>query len=170
MSKPVKETGTNRTMANERQWLEAEQAGQDEVAERMFARAIAGLPRIQPSESFVIRTSQGAWRARARRRRAMRMAYASIALLVGIIGVAVIYEVTPLVPDLIANAALAVCRGLTWLLTAPAQGAEWWWFAERIGTAIMDTIAAPSTAAIIGTLEMIGLFGIYAFRQLLRED
>ena len=157
-------------MAGERQWLEAEQTGQDEVAERMFARAIAGLPRIQPSESFVIRTSQVVWRARAGRRRAMRMAYASIPLLVGIISVAAIYELTPLMPNLIANAALAVSRGLIWLLTAPAQGAGWWWFAERIGTAITDTLAAPSTAAIIGVLEMIGLFGIYAFRQLLRED
>ena len=157
-------------MANERQWLDAEQAGQEELAERMFAHAIAGLPRIQPSESFVIRASQGAWRARTRRRRAVRMAYASIALLVGIIGVAAIYEVMPLVPDLIANAALAVSHGLTWLLTAPAQRAEWWWFAERIGTAVTDTIAEASTAAIIGALEMIGLFGIYAFRQLLRED
>ena len=157
-------------MANERQWLEAEQAGQEEVAERMFGRAIAGLPRIQPSESFVIRTSQGAWRARAQRRRVMRMAYACMALLVGIIGVAAIYEVTPLLPNLIANAVLAVSRGLTWLLTAPGQGAEWWWFADRIGAAIMGTIVAPSTAAIIGALEMIGLFGIYAFRQLLRED
>lgn len=157
-------------MANEREWLEAEQTGQDEVAERMFARALAGLPRIQPSESFVIRTLQVAWRARVRRRRAMRMAYASIALLVGIIGVAAIYELMPLVPNLIANAALAVSHGLIWLLRAPAQGAGWWWFTERISTAITDTIAVPSTTAIIGALEMVGLFGIYAFRQLLRED
>jgi hypothetical protein len=157
-------------MENERQWLDAEQTGQDELAEGTFARVIAGLPRIQPSEAFVIRTSQVAWRARARRRRTMRMAYISIALLVGIIGMAAIYELTPLVPNLIADAALAVSRGLLWMVTASAQGAGWWWFAERIGTAITDTIAAPSTAAIIGVLEMIGLVGVYAFRQLLRED
>lgn len=157
-------------MANERQWLEAEQAGQDEIAERMFARAIADLPRIQPSESFVIEASQAAWRARARRRRAMRMAYASIALLVGIMGMAAIYELMLLAPNLIANAAFAVSHCLIWLLRAPAQGAGWWWFAERIGRAITDTVAVPSTAAIIGALEMIGLLGIYAFRQLLRED
>jgi len=98
------------------------------------------------------------------------MAYASILLLVGIISVVAIYELMPLVPNLIANAALAVSRGVIWLVTALAQGAGSWWFVERIGTAITDTIATPSTAAIIGALEMIGLFGIYAFRQLLRED
>lgn len=157
-------------MANERQWLQAEQNGEDELAEQMFARVMTGLPGIQPSAAFVTRTVQLAWRARVRRRRTTRVAYAAVALLVTIIGIGSIYELGPFLPSLIANAAVAISRGLVWLLAAPAQGAGWWWFAERIGSAVADTIARPSTAAIIGAVEMIGLFGIYGFRHLLRED
>jgi hypothetical protein len=157
-------------MANERQWLQAEQTGEDELAERMFARAIADLPRVQPTETFVARTAQIAWRARARRHLLTRAAYAAAALLVSIIGIGGIYELMPFVPRLIADSALALSHALIWLVSAPAQGAGWWSLAESLGTAIADAITAPSTAAIITAVEVIGLLGIYAFRQLLRED
>ena len=55
-------------MSNDREWLKAEQSGEDVLAELMFARLVAELPPIEASAAFVDQAVQGVWRARVRRR------------------------------------------------------------------------------------------------------
>ncbi len=153
-------------MPNERQWLRAEQSGEDELAETMFASLVAQIPPIEPSADFVDRTVQAAWRARTRRRLVTRIAVTVAAIFIAIAGAGSIYELTPLATSLAARGAILFSQGLVWLLTSASGAARWWWIAERVGTAVGGAIAAPFAAAAVAALEMIALLAIYAFRRL----
>jgi hypothetical protein len=157
-------------MPNERNWLQAEQNGQDPLAEILFARFVADIPPIEPSSGFVDRTVQAAWRARARRYLVMRLAGIAAVLAVAIAGLGSIYELRGLAVALIVRSAVVLSHGLVWLLTSASQGVKWWWIAERIGTAVSDTIAAPTAAAAFVAVEMIALLAIFAFKQVIHED
>jgi hypothetical protein len=157
-------------MTNERQWLHAEQSGQEELSERSFARLVAEMPPIEPSADFVSRTVRAAWQARTRRRLVTRLALVSAALLIGMVAVGSIYELRALAIGLVARSTVAFSHALVWLLTSAGEGTRWWWIAERIGTAAGDTLASPSTAATIAGIEMLALLAIYAFDRLLAED
>ena len=157
-------------MTNERQWLHAEQSGQEELAERIFARLVAEMPPIEPSAEFLDRTVRAAWQARVRRRLIRRVALIAAALMISIGGVGAIYELTGLATGLGVRVTVEFSRGLVWFLTSAGEGASWWWIAERIGTAARVTIAAPSMAAGIAAMEMLALLAIYAFGRLLGED
>jgi hypothetical protein len=156
-------------MPNQRQWLQAEQSGQEELAEKAFARVIAEMPAIEPSADFVNRTVRVAWQAHARRRLVRRAALIAAALLITIVGVGLIDALTAPAISIAGRVAVLFSQGLVWLLTSASEGARWWWIAERMGTAVRDTIAVPSAAASIAVIEMIGLLGIYAFQRLLPE-
>jgi hypothetical protein len=157
-------------MPNERQWLQAEQSGQEELAERIFARVVAELPPIEPSTGFLNRTVQRAWQARTRRRHVRCVALIAAALFITIAAVGSIYELTALAMGLVVRGTLVFSHGLVWLLTSAGEGARWWWIAARIGAAVRDTIAAPSAAASVAAAEMVGLLAIYAFQRLLGAD
>lgn len=157
-------------MPNERKWLQAEQSGQDSLAEILFAHLVAEIPSIEPSPDFVCRTVQAAWRARARRLLVMRLAGIAGVLAVGIAGFGSIYELRGLAVVLIVHSAVMFSHGLVWLLGSASQGAKWWWIAERMGAAVSDTIAAPSATAAFVAVEMIALLAIYAFKQLIHEN
>lgn len=152
-------------MRKEPDWLQAERSGQNEIAEAMFARIVAGMPLVPPSADFVDRTVQAVWRARARRRLFTRVAVITAALLAGI-G----YMVTMLDAGVSAQVAILLTHGVVWLLTSASEAVKWWWIAERVGIAIGDTVTAPSTAAAIAAVEMAILLAIYAYHQLLDED
>jgi hypothetical protein len=155
---------------DERKWLQAEQSGEDPLAEILFASLVAEIPAIEPSPDFVGRTVQGAWQARARRHLVMRLAGIAAVLAVGIAGCGSIYELRGLAVVLIVRSAVVLSHGLVWLLASASQGARWWWIAERIGAAVSDTIAAPSAAVAFVTVEMIALLAILAFKQVIHED
>lgn len=155
---------------NEQDWLRAEQSGQDELAEALFARLIAEMPAVEPSSSFVARTVQVAWRARTRRRLLTRLVLAAATILIGIAGIASIYELKPLATSIVAGSAFFLSHGFAWLITSASEGATWWLIAERIGTAVTEAIAAPSMAAAIAGVELIALLALYAFRDVLRQD
>jgi hypothetical protein len=157
-------------MPNDRQWLQAEQRGQDELAEMGFARLVAEMPPIEPSADFVHRTVQAAWRTRTRRRLVMRLTRIAAALVIGTLSVGSMYELSVLAVGLLVRGTVVFSHGLVWFLTSASEGARWWWIAERIGTAVSDTIAVPSTAAAVAAVEMIAVLAIYAFQQLLHED
>jgi hypothetical protein len=157
-------------MPNERNWLQAEESGQDPLAEILFAHLVAEIRPIEPSPDFVGRTVQAAWQARARRHLMMRLARIAAVLVVGIAGFGSIYELRGLAVVLIVRGAVVFPHGLVWLLASASQGAKWWWIAERIGTAVSDTIAAPSAAAAFVAVEMIALLAIYAFKRLIHEN
>lgn len=157
-------------MAKERQWLQAEQSGQDKLAEKMFARVVAEMPPFEPGPQFVGRTVQAAWHARTRRRLLRPVALTAAALLISIGGLGAIYALAAPATSLAVRATVLFLHGLAWLLTSASEGARWWWIVERIGTAARDSITAPSMAASIAAIEMIALLAIYAFGRLLAED
>jgi hypothetical protein len=154
-------------MPDERQWLQAEQSGQDDLAEKAFARVVAEMTAVDPSADFINRTVRVAWQAHARRRLVRRAALIAAALLITTAGVGLIDALTPLAIGMVGGVAVLFSQGLVWLLTSASEGARWWWVAERMGTAVTDTIAVPSAAVSIAVIEMIGLLGIYAFQRLL---
>ena len=155
---------------DERKWLQAEQSGEDPLAEILFAHLVAEIRPIEPSPDFVGRTVQAAWQARARRHLGMRLARIAAVLVVGIGGFGSIYELRGLAVVFIVHSAVMFSHGLVWLLGSASQGAKWWWIAERIGAAVSDTIAAPSATAAFVAVEMIALLAIYAFKQLIHEN
>jgi hypothetical protein len=154
---------------NEQQWLQAEQSGQEELAEIMFARLVAQVPPIEPSAAFVDRAVQAAWRTRTHRRR-VRVALVAAASLIAAAGIAAVYALAPFTKGLIVSGTVVMSHGLVWLVTSAGEGARWWWIAERIGTTVLDAISAPSAAAAITAVEMILLLAIYAFRHVLGRD
>jgi hypothetical protein len=154
---------------DEGHWLQAEQSGREELAEIMLARLVAQLPAIEPSAAFVDRAVQAAWRTRTHRRR-VRVALVTAVALIATVGIAAVYALAPFAMGLIVSGAVAVSHALVWLVTSAGEGARWWWIAERIGTAVLDTVSAPSAAAAITAVEMILLLVIYAFRHVLGKD
>jgi len=92
------------------------------------------------------------------------------AALIAMAGIAAVYALAPFAMGLIGSGAVVISHGLVWLVTSAGEGARWWWIAERIGTAVLDAISAPSAAAAITALEMILLLAIYAFRHVLGKD
>lgn len=150
---------------DERQWLQAEHNGKDDLAEIMLACAMTQLPAIEPSSDFVNRAVQGAWQIRTRRRiRRLLTVSGGIATAVAVV---VTYALAPLLSTLIANTTIALSHALLWLITVAGEGARWWWIADRIGAALAEALRSPSAAAAVIALEMILLLAIYAFRQVL---
>jgi hypothetical protein len=154
---------------DEGHWLQAEQSGQEELAEIMLARLVARLPAIEPSAAFIDRAVQAAWRTRTHRRR-VRVALVGAAALIAMAGFAAVYALAPFTQGLIVSGIVVMSHGLVWLVTSAGEGARWWWIAERIGTTVLDTISAPSAAAAITAVEMILLLAVYAFRHVLGKD
>jgi membrane-bound metal-dependent hydrolase YbcI (DUF457 family) len=154
---------------DEGHWLQAEQSGQEELAEILLARLVTQLPAIEPSAAFVDRAFQAAWRTRTHRRR-VRVALVAAAALIATAGIAAVYALAPFAMGLIVSGTVMISHSLVWLVTSAGEGARWWWIAERIGTAVLDTISAPSAASAITAVEMILLLVIYAFRHVLGKD
>jgi hypothetical protein len=156
-------------MPGEREWLQAEQGGQDAIAEAMFARLIADMPPIEPGDAFVERTVRTAWRARRRHRVVTRVARLAAGLLLTVMTVASLYEFSVLVAGLVARGTVVFSHAFVWLLTSARDGARWWWIAGRIGAAVSDALASPLTAAAVMAVETAILLGMYAFRHLLHN-
>ena len=157
-------------MPNDRQWLQAEHSGEDDLAEMLFARLVAEIPPIDAGPDFVGRTVQAAWRSRTRRRFVKALAGVVAVLSIGFAAFGSMYELRGLAVALIARGAAVFSHGLVWLLTSASAGVRWWWIAERIGTAVSGTIAAPSAAAAVAAMEMIALLAIVALKQLVHEN
>lgn len=154
----------------ERHWLKAEERGEDELAERMFARLVTEMPAIEASAGFVDRTVQAAWRARARRRIVRRAALIAAGLLITVAGAGSLYELTPLAVSLVVRATVVFSHTLVWFLASASAGFRWWRIAEQIGTAVSGAIAGPRASAGVAVMGMIALFAIYVFQRLLSED
>ena len=157
-------------MKDHRDWLQAEQAGDDAMAEKIFAGLLTEMPSIEPGAAFVDRTVQAAWQARNRRRILRLLAAAAAALLLGTATIGSLYEAGDLILGLTVRGVVAFSHGLVWLLTSAGEGARWWWIADRIGTAIGATIATPSSVAALAAGEVTFLLALYAFRHLTQND
>jgi hypothetical protein len=154
----------------ERQWLKAEERGEDQLAETMFARLVAEMPAVEASAEFVDRTAQVAWRARSRRRVVRRLALIAAGLLISIAGAGAFYELTPLAVSLVVRATVVFSHALVWFLASTSAGVRWWRIAEQIGTAVSSAMAGPRASAGVAAVGMIALFAIYVFQRLLGED
>ena len=146
-------------------WLTHEQAGHEDAADAEFKAFFAVLPEAQPSQDFVARTAQAAWKARSRRRYAWLPAAAAVFLVAA---------------ALVAVGALPVV-GLTagWVLTTVAWGAttvsveiltiavtalEWWSVAARASGTLAGAAALPQGMAVLAAIELAGaaaLYGLY---------
>jgi hypothetical protein len=154
----------------ERQWLKAEERGEDELAEMMFARLVAETPAIEAGAEFVERTAQAAWRARTRRRVVRRLALIAAGLLISIAGVGSFYALTPLAVSLAVRATVILSHALVWFLASANEGIKWWRIAEQIGAAVSSAMAGPRASAGVVAIGMVVLFAIYVFQRLLGED
>jgi hypothetical protein len=154
----------------QRHWLKAEERGEDDLAERMFARLVAEMPAIEASAGFVDRTVQTVWRARTRRRIVRRAALIAAGLLITIAGAGSLSELTPLAVSLVVRATVMFSHTLVWFLGSASAGVRWWRVAEQIGTAVSGAIAGPRASAGVAVMGMIALFAIYVFHRLVSED
>ena len=152
---------------NGRQWLQAEQSAQEEIAELMFAQLIAEMPGVEADAAFVNRTAKIAWRTHTRHRLLTHCALLAAALLIAIGTVGSIYELRELAVRMVASSAVLFSHGLVWVLTSASDALRWWSIAERIGDAVREGIADPSKAAGLAALEILVLLAIYAFRKVL---
>ena len=155
---------------NHRNWLEAEQSGRDDTAEAAFAQLFAELPAVEPDTDFVSRTVRVAWRARARRGLATRLARVAAAVLVAAAGVALLYVSGVLVVSAAVQSALLFSHALVWLVTSIGEGARWWSIAGRVGAAVGQTISAPQITAAVAIVELIGAAAIYALQRTLHDE
>jgi uncharacterized membrane protein YbaN (DUF454 family) len=155
---------------NRRQWLQAEQSAQEELAELRFAQLMAEMPSVEADAAFVNRTARIAWRAHTRHRLLTRCASLAATLLIVIAGVASIYELRELAVRMVIRSAVLFSHGFVWVLTSASDRFRWWWIAERIGNAVREGIADPSKAAGLAAIEILVLLAIYAFRRVLAAD
>src|SRR6185295_3261556 len=159
-----------KNMPNNSDWLQAEESGDEVLAETLFARVIAGMPAIEPGADFVPRTVHAAWRARARRRLVTRLARIAAALVVTIAGLGSIYALSGAALALLIPGTVALSRGFLWLITSAGDGAGWWWVADRIGTAIADIVGDPVAASAVAAAALMALVAIYAFHHLIHNE
>jgi hypothetical protein len=157
-------------MPDQPHWLRAEETGQEELAERAFARLIAELPSVEPSSGFVDRAMHAAWQARRHRRQARRLAWTAATVSITALGAGLIYELAGPATTLAARVTVSLSHVLVWLLTSTTAEAGWWSIAERVGTAVGNAIVSPSAAVSIAGFEMIALLALYALRRLLGQE
>jgi len=94
---------------------------------------------------------------------------AAAALLLGVTMVGSLYEVSGLAASLFVRGSIVFSHAFVWFLAAAREGARWWSIAERVGTAVSDTIAAPLTVAGLAAVETTVLLAICAFRHLIQD-
>src|SRR5262249_44596910 len=125
-------------MTKQRDWLQAEANGQDELAERLFADWAAEMPRVAPTGDFASRVGRVAWEGGARRRAAVRLAQIAAVLLLGISVAGSVYGL--IASGLVARGAVLLSHGLVWVLTSTGEGTRWWGIAGRIGNAVSISV------------------------------
>src|SRR4051794_20357582 len=105
-------------MPKEPDWLQAERSGDDDLAEMLFAKLVAGMPPVQPSAAFVDRTVRTVWRPRTRHLRLTRAALIATVLTVVVFAVAAyagsVNGLTVLAASVGARCTVVLLHGLVW--------------------------------------------------------
>jgi hypothetical protein len=151
-------------------WLEAEAAGQDELADLAFSRRMAGMPRVEPSRAFIARAVEAAVAARARRRAVTRLAWAAAAVLVAVASGIAVYVSGTVILGRAIGAVVVTAEGLVWLMATLGEGVRWWGLAGRVATAVGAVLASPQTTSLLVAIEVMGAMAIYAFHRVLQEE
>ncbi len=153
-----------------RDWLEAEEEGRDDLAEFIFARVMADLPRVEPSPAFVERAVQAAWQRRVRQQRLAWVARAAAVLAVVIGGGAGLFALGTAVIGAAADGAVAGVQGVIWTADAMNGGLRWWAFLRNVGSAVGTAVATPQTTAVLVALELTGAMAVYGIQRLLGDE
>ena len=161
---------TGRVSKHHRDWLAAEQADVEEAAEAALHEMFSACPPVEPRADFVDRVVHAAWAARARRRRLDLMARVATGVVVvvsGVVsGVAALYVAGLPAMTFAARASLDVTQAIVWVVLLFAHALEGWWIAGRAAAALAEALVTPSTLAVLLTLELLGMSGIYALNRL----
>ena len=152
-------------------WLSHEQHGLDDAAEAAFRQAFAALPVLQPSDGFLTRAVDAAWRARVRRRRTIAVTGLAASLLVAAIGSTIAIVVFNVAGGWLLNASSAVMTSSALaVLMAAANAAEWWSATALAGRVMADVVATPQGVTAVVTVEILGATATWLLQRLLRAD
>jgi hypothetical protein len=157
--------------AQTERWLSNEERQLDDAADRAFAEVFAGLPQVEPSNDFVLRTVEAAWMARARRRRtAVVVSLAACALVVAAVGTFT-YSAFDMVGGWLLTTASSIATNTTVsVLMAATSAVEWWSATARAGGAMAGIVAMPQGAVAFLAVELVGVVALYMLQRLLRAE
>lgn len=153
-----------------REWLDAEEASREDLAEQAFARLMADLPGEEPSAAFIEQVAVGAWERQVRRRRlawAARVAVAVSVVAGGAAGVALLGSA------LVARGAAGLTQlvGVAmWFLDTVASGLRWWAFLGNVGSAVGTAVATPQSTVVLLALALTGAMAMAGIRRLLGDE
>ena len=153
-----------------REWLDAESASREDLAEQAFARLMADLPGEEPSVAFMERVAASAWQRQSRRRRLTWAARAAAVVSVvagGAVGLAV---VGPAVMARAGAGAIEVARGVTWIAEMAATGLRLWSFLGNVGSAVGAVVATPQSTSVLVGLALTGALAMFGMQRLLLDE
>lgn len=153
-----------------RRWLAAERDQDEAAADAAFGRLFAELPRVEAGPGFAPRTMRAAWRARGRRRLAIRTGRAAVAVLIAATGVVVAYEFLALILAGFMRGAVMLSRIVVWLIIAVNDGVTWWSIAQRVAVGIGRVITTPASVTALVAVEIVAAAAAYGFHWMLRQE
>ena len=152
-------------------WLSSEHLNHEGSAHEAFSRVFAALPAVEPSEDFVRRAVQMAWRAQARRRRVTVYAALAASLLgAAMAGVAAYGLLGETSGRLLATIATTAVSSTGPLLLAVTIAIDWWAAMTHVGSLIAGVVGLPQSAAVLLAMEVAGGGALYALHRLLRAE
>ena len=152
-------------------WLSSEHLNHEGSAHEAFSRVFAALPAVEPSEDFVPRAVQMAWRAQARRRRVTVYAALAASLLgAAMAGVAAYGLLGETSGRLLATIATTAVSSTGPLLLAVTIAIDWWAAMTHVGSLIAGVVGLPQSAAVLLAMEVAGGGALYALHRLLRAE
>ena len=158
-----------------RRWTEAEQAGDDDDADVLFARVFRAAPRADvPSSQFTAATMAAvavAAAADARRARRMRVIGLPLAITATLL---LVYFTAGLMMSAFSTIVVGALDLLVGLVvrsaTAVSAGGGIWSVVTNLGRAAAGVLASPSFTTTILALQGIAVAALIALQRLLRSD
>jgi hypothetical protein len=152
-------------------WLSSERLAQDAASDEAFAHVFAALPAIEPSEDFVRRTVQAAWRMRTRRRRATTFVAVAASLLATVTAGVTAYGLLGVASGWLLSTIATVAAGSArLLLVAATTSIGWWAEMTRASSLIAGIVVMPESAFALLAIELAGGGALYALHRLLRAE
>jgi len=151
-------------------WLQSEESGDEQSAEAAFAGIYAAVGRIEASPEFVARMAALGSQARARRRRAFRLAWAAAGCAAAAAMAVVTMMAAPAGVWAVKVMALAISDATPWLVAYSTEAFSLWWFIGRVGGPIASALASPVNASALVGVELVGMVAFYALYRVIRLE
>ena len=155
-------------------WVEAEQAGQEDDADRYFARVFRVVPVVLPSSQFSASAMAGiaaAAEADARRARRIRSVGVPVAIAASL---ALVYFTAGVMMSAFSAIVVGSLDFLVSLVvrgaTTVSDGGGAWSLVSSLGRAGAALLASPSVTTTILALQGIAVAALIALQRLLRSD